>query len=41
VIVVGGGMSELFSNWFDHIRSKLPEWAMNPHCRKVPLRRAA
>jgi glucokinase len=40
-IVVGGGMSEVFAAWFEHIREKLPAWSINPHAREIPLRRAA
>ena len=41
VVVIGGGMSELFAAWFDYIQNKLPEWSINPHAREIPLRRAA
>jgi len=40
VVVVGGGMSELISAWFDHIRGLLPEWSINSRCQEIPIRRA-
>lgn len=41
VIVFGGGMSEVFAAWFDHLREKIPAWSINPHAHEIPLRRAA
>lgn len=41
VVVIGGGMSELFAAWFDYIQKKLPDWSINPHAREITLRRAA
>ena len=37
VIVVGGGVGELMSNWFDFIRGVLPKWSVNQRCREIPL----
>lgn len=37
VIVVGGGVGELMSNWFDHIRELLPKWSINQRCCEIPL----
>ncbi len=37
VIVFGGGIGELASEWFAYIRSKLPAWSINPRCQEIPL----
>ena len=37
VIVVGGGVGELMSSWFDFIRGVLPKWSVNQRCREIPL----
>ena len=37
VIIVGGGVGELMSNWFDFIRGVLPKWSVNQRCREIPL----
>ncbi len=37
VMVVGGGVGELLSHWFDHIRAELPKWAINQRCQEIPL----
>jgi len=37
VIVVGGGVGELMSEWFDFIRGVLPGWSINQRCREIPL----
>ena len=40
VIIFGGGMGELFAEWFEHIRAQLPQWSINSRCREIPLLRA-
>ncbi len=40
VIIFGGGMGELMSEWFDRIREQLPAWSINSRCREIPLVRA-
>ncbi len=40
VIVVGGGVGELMSNFFEHVTSKLPKWSINQRCTEIPLRLA-
>jgi len=40
VIVVGGGMSELVSGWFGHVRKRLPKWCVNTRCGEIPIVRA-
>lgn len=40
VIVVGGGMSGLISQWFDKILLRLPNWSVNTHCRDIPFVKA-
>jgi glucokinase len=37
VIVIGGGVGELISGWFDHIRTLLPSWSINQRCHEIPL----
>jgi glucokinase len=37
VIVVGGGLGSLVSEWFGYIREGLPRWSINPRCQQVPL----
>ncbi len=37
VIVVGGGVGELMSEWFDFMRGVLPKWSINQRCREIPL----
>jgi len=37
VIIVGGGVGELMSHWFDFIRASLPKWCVNQRCREIPL----
>jgi len=41
VIVIGGGMSGMIEQWFEHIRGKLPAWSINQRCQEIPLKRAA
>lgn len=40
VIVVGGGVGELASHFFDRIQSGLPKWSINQRCREIPLKLA-
>lgn len=40
VIVFGGGMGTLMSEWFPHIRAQLPHWSINSRCAEIPLVRA-
>jgi glucokinase len=37
VMVFGGGVGELASEWFAYIRSKLPAWSINSRCQEIPL----
>ena len=37
VIVIGGGVGELMSRWFEFIRAVLPQWSINQRCREIPL----
>ena len=37
VIVIGGGVGELMSEWFDFIRGVLPKWSINQRCPEIPL----
>jgi glucokinase len=40
IIVVGGGVGELASHWFDHIHEQLPKWSINQRCNEIPLKLA-
>ena len=40
VIIFGGGMGALMSEWFEHIRKQLPKWTINSRCGEIPLVRA-
>lgn len=40
VIIFGGGMGALFSEWFPYIRKQMPRWSFNPHCTEIPMLRA-
>lgn len=40
IIVVGGGVGELASHWFDHIQQELPKWSINQRCKEIPLKLA-
>jgi glucokinase len=40
VIVLGGGISQLMSEFFPRIQSNLPTWSINQHCCEIPLRLA-
>lgn len=40
VIVFGGGMGRLMSEWFEPIRKQLPHWSINSRCTEIPLVRA-
>ncbi len=37
IIVVGGGVGELISNWFSHIQEILPRWSINQRCAEIPV----
>jgi glucokinase len=37
VMVIGGGVGELISHWFDHMRQLLPQWSINQRCHEIPL----
>jgi len=37
VIVIGGGMGEVFSNFFPQILRDLPTWSLNTRCAETPL----
>lgn len=37
VIIFGGGMGALMSEWFPHIRKQLPRWSINSRCSEIPL----
>lgn len=40
VIIFGGGMGALMSEWFEHIRKRLPDWSINSRCAEIPMLRA-
>jgi glucokinase len=40
VMVIGGGVGELISHWFDHILNNLPRWSINQRCAEIPLKLA-
>lgn len=40
VIVVGGGVGELMSHFFDRISENLPKWSINQRCQEIPLKLA-
>jgi len=40
VIVIGGGLSQLMSEFFPRIQSNLPAWSINQRCCEIPLRLA-
>lgn len=37
VMIFGGGVSQLMSAFFDHIREELPRWCINPHPTEIPI----
>ncbi len=37
VIVVGGGVGKVISEWFDYIRKQLPSCSINSRCLEIPL----
>jgi glucokinase len=37
VIVIGGGVAELMSPFFDDLRGALPKWCINPLAHEIPL----
>jgi glucokinase len=40
VIVIGGGIAELMSAFFEHIIDRLPQWSLNQRSCEIPLVRA-
>jgi glucokinase len=40
VIIVGGGVAELMSAFFDRIARCMPRWSINPRCGEIPLLKA-
>lgn len=40
VIIFGGGIAELMSAFFPHIRELLPQWSINQRCAEIPIVRA-
>lgn len=40
VIVLGGGLGELISNFFEEIRRQLPKYTLNKHCGQLPMKLA-
>jgi len=40
VIIFGGGMGELMSEWFGRIREQVPAWTINSRCKEIPFVRA-
>lgn len=40
IIVVGGGLGELMSNFFDQIRSQLPKYSISQKCKTIPMKLA-
>jgi glucokinase len=40
VIVFGGGLSAVMTQWFGEIRSLLPKWCINSRCTEIPLKPA-
>ncbi len=41
VIVTGGGLGGLVSEWFPYIQDRLPKWSINPRAHQIPLRSAS
>lgn len=37
IIIFGGGMGALMSEWFPHIREQLPRRSINSRCSEIPL----
>lgn len=37
IVVMGGGVSECLSGWFDRIRETMQKWCINPRCGEIPL----
>jgi len=40
VIVFGGGVARLMSEFFPHMQTELPKWCINARCCEIPLRLA-
>ena len=37
IVVMGGGVSECLSEWFDSIRRTMQKWCVNQRCNEIPL----
>ena len=37
VMIFGGGVAQVMSGFFDHIRAKLPRWTINAQCQEIPM----
>jgi glucokinase len=37
VIVVGGGLGNLVSEWFEYMQERLLKWSINPRSRQIPF----
>jgi glucokinase len=37
VLIVGGGLSKVMSEWFPQIKAQMPSWSINPRCSEIPL----
>jgi len=40
IVVVGGGLGEMISNFFEEIRAQLPKYSINQKCARIPLKLA-
>ena len=40
VMIFGGGVSELMSEFFGYMKENLPKWCINPHPNDIPMVRA-
>lgn len=40
VMIIGGGVAELMSSFFDRIAEHLPRWSINPRAHEIPLLKA-
>jgi glucokinase len=40
VIIIGGGVANMLSPFFDEIRDRLPSYCLNKRCHEIPLLRA-
>jgi glucokinase len=37
VLVMGGGVAAMLRPFFDEIKSRLPQWCVNPRASEIPL----